>query len=57
MLYSQVHLTLPAWVHEQAQAGKRYDGDEAQVELAVTLSRLNIEHGTGGPFGAAVFDG
>ncbi len=24
--------------------------------LAIELSRLNVEHGTGGPFGAAVFD-
>ena len=57
MLYSQVHLTLPAWVHEEARAGDRYDDDKAKVELAVTLSRLNVEHGSGGPFGAAVFDG
>ena len=26
------------------------------MELAIELARLNIEHGTGGPFGAAIFD-
>jgi|SRR5690606_18504966 len=55
MIYSQVHLTLPAWIHEIAQTDQRCVGDEAQVELAVRLSRLNVEHGSGGPFGAAVF--
>lgn len=55
MLYAQVHLTLPAWVHEEVDVERAYAGDAAKVELAVHLSRLNIEAGSGGPFGAAVF--
>ena len=55
MLYAQVHLTLPAWVHEHVDADRTYAGDEAKVALAVELSRLNIESRSGGPFGAAVF--
>ncbi|MDI9238949.1 nucleoside deaminase [Lysobacter sp. LF1] len=55
MLYAQVHLTLPAWVHEAVDTDRAYAGDEAKVELAIHLSRLNIEAGSGGPFGAAVF--
>lgn len=55
MLYAQVHLTLPAWVHDSVDAGRSYDGDEAKVALAIALSRHNIEAGSGGPFGAAVF--
>ena len=55
MLYAQVHLTLPAWVHEHVDADRTYPGDEAKVALAVELSRLNIESRSGGPFGAAVF--
>ncbi len=55
MLYAQVHLTLPAWVHESVDTDRAYIGDEAKVELAVALSRTNIEAGSGGPFGAAVF--
>ncbi|OHE85233.1 MAG: tRNA-specific adenosine deaminase [Lysobacterales bacterium RIFOXYD1_FULL_69_11] len=55
MLYAQVHLTLPAWVHEHVDADRTYSGDVAKVALAVELSRLNIESRSGGPFGAAVF--
>jgi tRNA(Arg) A34 adenosine deaminase TadA len=55
MLHAQVHLTLPVWVHESVDTDRAYVGDEAKVELAVALSRTNIEAGTGGPFGAAVF--
>jgi tRNA(Arg) A34 adenosine deaminase TadA len=31
-------------------------GDQEKMALAIELSRLNVEHGTGGPFGAAVFE-
>ncbi|MDQ3288404.1 MAG: nucleoside deaminase [Pseudomonadota bacterium] len=55
MLHAQIHLTLPAWVHDAVDTGRSYDGDEAKVELAISLSRLNMEARTGGPFGAAVF--
>ena len=55
MLYAQVHLTLPAWVHEHVDADRAHAGDEAKVALAIELSRLNIESRSGGPFGAAVF--
>ncbi|TCV93944.1 tRNA(Arg) A34 adenosine deaminase TadA [Luteibacter rhizovicinus] len=57
MLYAQVHLTLPAWVHEAVDAGAMYVGDEAKVGLAIELSGRNVDLATGGPFGAAVFDG
>lgn len=57
MLYAQVHLTLPAWVHEAVETSVVYAGDEAKVGLAIQLSALNIDHATGGPFGAVVFDG
>ncbi len=56
MLYAQVHLTLPAWVHEHVDLARAYPGDEDKVALAIQLSRLNIEAGSGGPFGAAVFN-
>ncbi|MBA2237795.1 MAG: nucleoside deaminase [Lysobacter sp.] len=55
MLHAQVHLTLPAWVHDAVDSGRTYAGDEAKMELAISLSRLNLEARTGGPFGAAVF--
>ncbi|GMV28482.1 MAG: hypothetical protein AMXMBFR59_06070 [Rhodanobacteraceae bacterium] len=56
MLYVQVHLTLPAWVHDEIDPAARYPGDEDKVGLAIRLSQRNVERDTGGPFGAAVFD-
>ncbi|MEG2805566.1 nucleoside deaminase [Stenotrophomonas sp.] len=55
MLYAQVHLTLPAWIHDQIDLDLPHPGDEAKVALAIELSRLNVEHASGGPFGAVVF--
>ncbi|MEE7548656.1 nucleoside deaminase [Xanthomonas sp. Kuri4-1] len=55
MLYAQVHLTLPAWVHDQVDTTRAYPGDESKVALAVALSRMNVDARSGGPFGAAVF--
>lgn len=55
MLQAQIHLTLPVWVHDAVDSDRTYIGDEAKMELAVRLSRLNIQAQTGGPFGAAVF--
>ena len=55
MLYAQVHLTLPAWVHDAVDTARSYAGDEDKVALAIELSRRNIEARSGGPFGAAVF--
>ena len=56
MLPLQIHLTLPPWIEEVADVQRRYHSDEERVGLAIELSRRNIEHGSGGPFGAAVFD-
>lgn len=56
MLYSQVHLTLPAWVHEAVDTSRAYCLDEDKVALAIELSGRNVEACTGGPFGAVVFD-
>ena len=55
MLYAQIHLTLPAWVHEAVDSARSYPGDDAKVELAIELARRNVDARSGGPFGAAVF--
>jgi tRNA(Arg) A34 adenosine deaminase TadA len=55
MLYAQVHLTLPAWVHEEIEPERIYPDAASRIALAIDLSRLNVQHRTGGPFGAAVF--
>ena len=56
MLPLQIHLTLPPWLGELVDTSRRYLTDEERVDLAIQLSSHNIEHGLGGPFGAAVFD-
>jgi len=55
MLYAQIHLTLPAWVHDAVDTSRTYQGDADKVMLAIELSRRNIDARTGGPFGAAIF--
>ncbi len=55
MLYAQIHLTLPAWVHEHVDTGRAYPSDADKVGLAIALSAHNVDHNSGGPFGAAVF--
>lgn len=55
MLYAQVHLTLPAWVHEAVDPARTHESAQEKVALAIALSRMNFEAGSGGPFGAAVF--
>lgn len=55
MLYAQVHLTLPAWVHDAVDTARSYDSDADKVSLAIALSARNVDAGSGGPFGAAVF--
>lgn len=55
MLYAQVHLTLPAWVHDAVDTSATYPDDDARIALAIELSRRNVEAASGGPFGAALF--
>src|SRR3546814_14557450 len=39
MLYAQVHLTLPAWVHDAVDDTRTCATDEEKVALAIELSR------------------
>ena len=52
MLLAQVHLTLPVWVHDAVDTSRTYASDADKVALAIALSRGNVAHGSGGPFGA-----
>ncbi|HYQ85326.1 MAG TPA: nucleoside deaminase [Rubrobacter sp.] len=57
MSFPQVTLELPGWVEELLPDPKgTYPTEEDRMRLVVELSRLNVEHGTGGPFGAAIFE-
>lgn len=56
-LTRQVQLLLPDWIDAAVDRSRVYASDEDKVALAIELSRRNVELRTGGPFGAAVFDG
>ena len=57
MPFPQLNLRLPEWVGERLCDPERvYPTAEDRMRLVIELSRLNIERGTGGPFGAGVFD-
>jgi len=51
-----VTVELPDWVQSYVDWNKSYHSDEEKMALAIGLSRQNIERGTGGPFGTAIFD-
>ena len=47
---------LPSWAHGLLRPEQRFPTVSERMGLAVELSRRNVAEGTGGPFGAAVFD-
>lgn len=50
-------ITLPNWLSDVVtSATQPFDTVDRRMQLAIALSRRNVEHG-GGPFGAAVFSG
>jgi tRNA(Arg) A34 adenosine deaminase TadA len=52
---ARVRLELPDWAGDAFDAERTWPGDGDKVALAIELSRRNVEAGSGGPFGAAVF--
>ncbi|MBA2616802.1 MAG: nucleoside deaminase [Rubrobacter sp.] len=56
-VFPEVTLRLPGWVGELSSDGDRvYRTVEDRMRFVVELSRLNVRNGTGGPFGAAIFE-
>lgn len=51
-----VHLEYPAWVSSVVDWNRTYESDEDRMRLAIAVSRANVEHETGGPFGSAIFE-
>ena len=57
MKFPKVVLQLPRWVESALdEAEKIYPTIEEQMQVVVKLAGLNIEHQTGGPFGAGIFE-
>lgn len=49
-------LELPVWIADYlGQQPETYPTPDARMELVIKLAQLNIQYGTGGPFGAGVF--
>lgn len=50
-------IELPQWVHELlARIPACFPTREDRMRFAISLARENVRRGTGGPFGAAIFD-
>lgn len=56
MTKHQIILDLPQWIDEVVDWDKVYTTDDEKMALAVELSKQNVQRGTGGPFGSAIFD-
>jgi tRNA(Arg) A34 adenosine deaminase TadA len=46
----------PEWMEQAVDWRAHYPTDESRMGLAIELARQNVLRGTGGPFGAAVFE-
>jgi tRNA(Arg) A34 adenosine deaminase TadA len=51
-----IHIEYPDWVDEVVDWQRRFDSDHDRMRLAIAVSRENVTRGTGGPFGAAIFE-
>ncbi|MGH8145620.1 MAG: nucleoside deaminase [Rhodanobacteraceae bacterium] len=47
---------LPEWLARGLDFGRTYPDADVRIGLAIELARRNVDHATGGPFGAAIFD-
>lgn len=57
MKIPSIHITPPEWLAKVAAESRgEFKTVEERMALAISLSRLNIKHKTGGPFGAAIFN-
>jgi len=57
LIPKKIELELPAWTEPfLARLGEVFDSAEARMRLAIELADRNVQHRTGGPFGAAIFE-
>jgi tRNA(Arg) A34 adenosine deaminase TadA len=56
MLPTEIRITNPDWVNEMVDLDRPYPDDDARIRVAIEVARENVLRGTGGPFGAAVFE-
>lgn len=53
----EVRIHLPDWVSDTVDFARSYGTDETRMAVAIELARQNVIRATGGPFGAAIFEG
>ncbi len=51
-----IHIEYPDWIDEVVDWDRTFGSDEDRMRVAIELSRANVERGTGGPFGATIFE-
>lgn len=57
IIIKNIEIKLPVWVESFIrESGKLYHTPEEKMDFVIELSKKNVEHKSGGPFGAAVFD-
>jgi hypothetical protein len=57
VIFPRAMVSLSGWVEEFfTDPGREYPTEEDRMRLVIELSRSNVDHGTGGPFGAGIFD-
>jgi tRNA(Arg) A34 adenosine deaminase TadA len=56
MFSHETCIALPPWVDAAVDGAAICSQDDDKMALAIRLAALNVEHGLGGPFGAAVFE-
>ncbi|RLL51610.1 nucleoside deaminase [Mariprofundus sp. EBB-1] len=57
MMSNAIDIRIPDWLIELvSKSDHHYATSKARMMFAISLAQHNIDHGTGGPFGAAIFD-
>jgi tRNA(Arg) A34 adenosine deaminase TadA len=56
-MLTRIELTLPGWMEPILRPSDRaFETPSSRMEFVISLARKNLEHRTGGPFAAAVFE-
>jgi tRNA(Arg) A34 adenosine deaminase TadA len=55
-LYPALNISLPSWISDYVKPGQVFATIEDRMRLAIGLADRNVSEGTGGPFGAAIFE-
>lgn len=51
-----IRVAYPEWVDSVVDWTRRYESDDDRMRVAIDVSLANVERGSGGPFGAAIFE-